>query len=234
MSRAGPTEALARWLDGQGVPEYFAADLRRLADACSAERNLPASVTNLALCFTYANRGLADEARYYGGKALEAGLTRPQAAEAVMAAILSRGFGMVESSLWLIEAAPDSDWPLTGGSPKMSVGQIRDYFEETFGSVPPGLDLLAQESPAAFSAYHGLRSNVLKDGALPRAHKELLLLIVNAVERYDLGMRVHMAGALENGASREDVLEAMRVAILGGGLVAWLEAANVFGEVGAE
>ena len=217
-----PISLLRKW----DAPAHLVDEVERLRDSALDASCVPSAVIHLGLALAYSNRGRDDEAARHGKSALAAGLTRPQAIEGLMAGVLSRGVGMLSANIWIAKEAPEGDWhdrSLVEGMDKQS---ILDYFRANFGEIPRWLDMLSNASPPTVEAYYSLRSGVLRDGALSRKHKELLLVIVNAVERYEVGMKVHMQGALGAGASREEVLEAMRAAIVAGGLVAWLAAAG--------
>jgi alkylhydroperoxidase/carboxymuconolactone decarboxylase family protein YurZ len=106
--------------------------------------------------------------------------------------------------------------------------EILAYFKQIFGSVPSFVQLLAEKQPDLLDVYYKGRNELLKDDVLPRKYKELLLVGLNAAERYHFGMESHGKGALASGATHEELLEAMTTSILGGGIPAWAEAAAVY------
>jgi alkylhydroperoxidase/carboxymuconolactone decarboxylase family protein YurZ len=217
-----PVSLLRMW----DVPRHLIDDFERLRDSALNASLVPMSIIHLGLAFAYSNRGMNDAAVLHGNSALKAGLTRPQAVEGILAGVLSRGMGMLSANIWIAKEAPAGDWPDRAPTEDMDTEAILAYFSSHFGEVPGWLDMLSSTSPPTLDAYFNLRSPVLQDGALLRKHKELLFVIVNAVERYEVAMRIHMQGAIDAGASREELLEAMRAAIVGGGLVAWVAAAE--------
>lgn len=212
------------------LPETYRSRLDALVEATLAPGRLPERVKHLAIALAYTNKGCDEAARRHGQAALDAGLVRPEAVEALAAAVLSRGTWMLEANRWLIEAAPEAPWDLVG-KPPTPASEIRDYFAGTFGSVPAWLDTLATTAPRTLEAYHALRAEALRDAALPRVHKELLLVVINAAERYDFGMTTHMRGALDAGASADEINEAVNAAIAPGGMVAWIAGAEAAEEV---
>ncbi|MBW3664300.1 MAG: carboxymuconolactone decarboxylase family protein [Actinobacteria bacterium] len=225
------TEETLTRLEEHGTPDRLVQMARALEGSAQDTASLPPKVIQLGLALAYANRGRDDEARRHGEAALAAGLTRPEAIEALLAGVLSRGMGVLHVNAWIVEAAAEGDWTPLPDAEAMDTAAILEYFAGNFGEVPAWLEMLADASPPTLEAYYSLRSDILRDGALPRKHKELLLVVLNAVERYDVGMQVHMKGALAAGATEAELAEAMRAAIVGGGLVAWLAAASTAGPV---
>ena len=188
-------------LASAGAPPALGAMRRALVDAALDLRHLPAKIAHLALSMTYQNKGAVEEARRHGELALQAGLTKPEVAEAMLAGVLSRGDGVVSGNQWLLDTAPDAPWADPRGGEPMTTEQILDYFAGNFGDVPSWLRSLAAASGPTLEAYHAMRSESLRDAVLPRRHKELILVVINSSERYQFGMEVHMRGAVDAGWS---------------------------------
>jgi alkylhydroperoxidase/carboxymuconolactone decarboxylase family protein YurZ len=192
---------------------------------------LPPRVRNLGLTLAFTNKGSNARAHRHGRLALSQGLTRQEAVEGIMAGVVARGLGMLTDMLWLVDEAPD------GGSrhePEVELADteaILEYMTQAFGAAPSWSILLAETSPRVLEAYYQLRATVFRDAALPRRYKELLVVILNATERFEVGLEAHMRGAIAAGASRSEVLDAAVTSIASGGIVAWLAAAGVAGRV---
>jgi alkylhydroperoxidase/carboxymuconolactone decarboxylase family protein YurZ len=230
LDSARPAEAGA--LRALGLPEADAADLAKLAQAVLGEGMLPARVKLVSAAFAAGNRGDVAESDWYMRRALGAGLTRAELMEALGAAVLSRGLGMLWRAVpWLAEA-PGSAPPAAPAETTSSVA-IVEYFLKTFGTVPDWLGTIAELGPTVLEGYYGLRSRTFRDGALPRKHKELLLVGLNSAERYHLGLEVHLKGAFEAGASLPEAAEAVLVGVPLGGMVSWLEAAPILNRIAA-
>jgi alkylhydroperoxidase/carboxymuconolactone decarboxylase family protein YurZ len=195
---------------------------------------LPGKVRDLGLAMAYSNRGLAARSHEHGTLAISGGLNQAEAIEGILAGVLARGFGMFWDNLWIAEHAAETDSGDAAPVESKDTSGILEYMRETFGSVPPWGEMLAATSPPTFEAYYQLRAAIMRDGALPRRYKELLLVIINCTERFDVGMDAHMKGALAAGASRAEILDAARTSIASGGIVAWLAASEVAGRVLAE
>lgn len=50
---------------------------------------------------------------------------------------------------------------------------------------------------------------------------------LTAASLYREGMKIHMNRALQAGASKDEILEALLVSIMGGGIVSWTEGTTV-------
>jgi len=212
------------------LPPAYDTAVRALEQSALDGNGIPAKVKHLGIALAYSDKGRDAEAASHGRLALAHGLTRPEVLEGLMAGVLSRGVSMVSSNSWLVGEAPDGPLDIAAAPPVAS-DEILRYFDDNFGTVPDWLSMLATSSPGTLEAYYRARAEVLRDGALRRRDKELLLVIINCTERYDIGMTVHMRGALEAGALEDDVLEAARAAIVPGGMVAWLAGADAARQV---
>jgi alkylhydroperoxidase/carboxymuconolactone decarboxylase family protein YurZ len=212
------------------LAEELSDGVEALVAASLEGQRLPLRIKYLALAFAFSNKGRDEDSRKWGRQAIAEGITTAELAEALCAGVLSRGVGIDSANSWLLAEAEPAD-PQIAGQPAPNANEIVAYFDRTFGGVPGWLDLLVETSPPTLETYYGLRAEILRDGVLPRRDKELILVVMNAAERYDVGMRVHMGGALDAGAEPADLLEAVRAAIPAGGMVAWLSGADVYAEV---
>ncbi len=78
--------------------------------------------------------------------------------------------------------------------------------------------------PALTASATGLRDLVFAEGKLPRRTKELIYLGMCCAIRFPDGIRIHAQRALEHGASREEVYEAVALSVVGAGIPAYREA----------
>jgi len=71
--------------------------------------------------------------------------------------------------------------------------------------------LMAKRDPDYVEHLHDVVSHVLmRRDALPRKFKEIILMCLNAQERYEFGFRVHARSALKYGANEEEIFEALQ------------------------
>lgn len=76
---------------------------------------------------------------------------------------------------------------------------------------------LSGELPATMRAFTGLHKRAIADGALDRKTKELIALGMALSINCGGCVVYHVKQALESGASREEILEAVGVAVMMGG-----------------
>ena len=76
---------------------------------------------------------------------------------------------------------------------------------------------LGSKLPAALSAFSGLHKEALKDGALSRKHKELTALGIAICSHCEGCIAYHVHDALKAGASEEELIETIGVAVMMGG-----------------
>ena len=197
---------------------------------------LSAKVKLLALFLVATVRGNEAEAERAMRASLRAGLTRPELVDGLLAGVLSRGITVLWRGIPWLADAPAGD----GAAVEAPAGADRTaeerlaYFARVYGELPQWVADLADSAPDFFRAYHDLRAEVLADGPLPRREKELLLVSINAVERYEFGLLHHLRGAFAGGGTWDQAVEAILVGVAAGGMPAWLEAAPVLRRVAGE
>src|SRR5207237_6673059 len=95
-----------RALDAAAIGGAWRRGFDRLADLALESEALDPTVREVGLALTFAGRGMSREARRHGQRALDLGLTRPQAVEALVTGLLHGGYGIFWECAWMIEAAP--------------------------------------------------------------------------------------------------------------------------------
>ena len=97
----------------------------------------------------------------------------------------------------------------------------KDAFEKTsLGAENKAYDVIARLDPEYFEKLKGLYVDATfgRDGALPRKTKDLIMVGITCALRAPRGVRIHSERALTLGASPREVLEAMEVAAIPGGM----------------
>lgn len=79
------------------------------------------------------------------------------------------------------------------------------------------MNLLGKSAPGVMSGFAKLHSASVADGALSPKVKELMALAIGINVRCDGCLSYHVHDALQAGASREEILETIGVAIMMGG-----------------
>jgi AhpD family alkylhydroperoxidase len=96
-------------------------------------------------------------------------------------------------------------------------------------------DLLAEQDDF-FAEFGRLDDEVYADGAIPKRYKELVGIAISVVSSCEECVRYHVQGALDAGATTEQIVEAIRLGVIGGGSVTYPTAryaVSVLEELGA-
>jgi AhpD family alkylhydroperoxidase len=79
-----------------------------------------------------------------------------------------------------------------------------------------------QSGIGTFREFEQMEGAVLRDGALSQKSKELMALAISITQKCLPCIEYHVSAALERGATREEILETVAVALaLGGGVAMW-------------
>lgn len=100
--------------------------------------------------------------------------------------------------------------------------QYPEYHSQLQGLV----GRLAKELPEPMAGFTSLHRSAIADGALTTKVKELIALSIAISVRCDGCISYHVHDALEAGATREEIVEAIGVAVLMGGGPAMLYGAE--------
>ena len=97
----------------------------------------------------------------------------------------------------------------------------KDAFEKTsLGAQNKAYDLIAQMDPEYFDKLKGIYVDGTfgREGALPRKTKELIMVGICCALNRPRGVKLHSERALTLGAAPREVLEAVEVATIPGGM----------------
>src|SRR4026208_1403776 len=110
----------------------------------------------------------------------------------------------------------------------MTNDENRDAFKRaSLGVKNPAYELIADLDPDYFEKLKGIYVDGTfgREGALSRKEKELIMVGICCALRVQRGVRIHIDRALTLGASPRQVLEAIEVAAIPGGMPGlWLGA----------
>lgn len=90
------------------------------------------------------------------------------------------------------------------------MGEAQEILNELRGPVRG----LRSSQPDAWSGFAALHGAAMADGALPRRVKELIALVIAVTRGCDGCIASHAKAAARNGASRQEVAEALSVALV--------------------
>ena len=99
--------------------------------------------------------------------------------------------------------------------------EAKEAFKKVgLGSENNAYDIIAKLDPEYFEKLKGLYVDGTfgREGALPRKTKELIMVGITCALRAARGVRIHSERALKLGATPKEVLEAMEVAAIPGGM----------------
>ena len=99
--------------------------------------------------------------------------------------------------------------------------ESKDAFEKTaLGAQNKAYDIIAKLDPEYFEKLKGLYVDGTfgRDGALPRKTKELIMVGICCALNRPRGVKLHSERALTLGAAPREVLEAVEVAAIPGGM----------------
>lgn len=89
--------------------------------------------------------------------------------------------------------------------------------KKTLQDFNEGMGKLARAIPKVIKGFHEMHGAVVNDGALSAKEKELISVGIAVSARCHYCITLHINKALELGATREEIAEAIGVAILMGG-----------------
>ena len=97
----------------------------------------------------------------------------------------------------------------------------KEAFEKaSLGTENKAYNLIAELDPEYFEKLKGIYVDATfgREGALPRKTKELIMVGITCALRAQRGVRIHSERALKLGATPREVLEAVQVAAIPGGM----------------
>ena len=92
-----------------------------------------------------------------------------------------------------------------------------DDVEKTLKSYMKHFGALNRDIPETRNAFSDLLKTVHKDGALSAKLKEIICIVVSVITHCDPCMAYHTKQALTLGATREEIMEGLGIAIVMGG-----------------
>jgi AhpD family alkylhydroperoxidase len=90
-------------------------------------------------------------------------------------------------------------------------------YPEHLSHIQESMGTLGREIPETLGAFKGLHVAAAGDGVLTAEFKELMALAIAVTVRCDGCIAFHVHDALKAGATREEIVETLGVAILMGG-----------------
>ncbi|TQR21734.1 carboxymuconolactone decarboxylase family protein [Psychrobacillus vulpis] len=95
-----------------------------------------------------------------------------------------------------------------------------EYFKKVYDVVPGWVQKMHDYNPAMLDHYTALRGAAMADGVLSVKEKDILLVGMNSARHYARSMVYHTKGAIDGGATLEELAEYLLVAYNYGGEIA--------------
>jgi alkylhydroperoxidase/carboxymuconolactone decarboxylase family protein YurZ len=92
-------------------------------------------------------------------------------------------------------------------------------------------DRMSERDPGLAEKAIGLRDYVFQEGALSQGTKELIYVGICCAMRLPVAIRVHVERALEHGATRVQIYEAVALSVVAAGIPAYREAVTLLQDV---
>ena len=99
---------------------------------------------------------------------------------------------------------------------------------DTFNEERAALNNLMQQHDAFFSHFGNLDTHSYAEGAIPKKYKELTGLAISVLSRCDECILYHLQGCLKETASHQEVIEAIKLAVIAGGSLTYPSARLAF------
>lgn len=90
------------------------------------------------------------------------------------------------------------------------------------------LNKVMLESDDFFNQFGRLDDNVYSSGAIPKKYKELTGLAISVLTRCDECVLYHLQGCIKEKASKEEIIEAIKMGVIGGGSITYPTARFAF------
>lgn len=87
-----------------------------------------------------------------------------------------------------------------------------DYFKKVYDIVPGWVQKMHDYNPAMLDHYTALRGAAMAEGVLSVKEKDILLVGINAARHYARSMVYHTKGAIDGGATLEELAEYLLIA----------------------
>lgn len=91
------------------------------------------------------------------------------------------------------------------------------HYEDKMKGVYGFIEKLSKESPELVQGFMGMHHAAVKGGALSAKVKELMAIAISITSHCDGCIACHVKDALDAGATKEEIVETIGVAVLMGG-----------------
>ena len=210
----------------RAVSPESAAGYKLLLEVLDRNGALPAAEKALFIAAAAATQGQRNLARQALERAREHGLDGERARGAVSLILINRGEVACADFADAIERVFGPAPAMPAATFTATVEEALDYYRQHFGGeVPARQRLFAELGPSAFVGYFLVHRASLKRNVLPARTAELLLCTVVGASYQPSLLEIHMRSARREGATDEEVTEALLASIPVAGFTAWASGA---------
>jgi AhpD family alkylhydroperoxidase len=102
---------------------------------------------------------------------------------------------------------------------------------DDFNKTRKGLNELMCNADDFFNEFGKLDDSVYSEGAIPKRFKELTGLAISVLTRCEECVMYHIQGCLTENATKEQVIEAIKLGVIAGGSITYPTARFAFGQL---
>jgi len=99
---------------------------------------------------------------------------------------------------------------------------------ENFNKKRQRLNQLMVENDTFFADFGTLDDKAYKDGAIPKKYKELTGLSISILSKCEECILYHLQGCVREGANKQEIIEAIKMGVIGGGSITYPSARFAF------
>ena len=105
----------------------------------------------------------------------------------------------------------------------MADDELDRHWIDTMGELPKSVARLKEFNENYYAAYTDLRKACLEEQSdgLSLKHKELVLMVIDALNRHIPGAKRHVRAGLAAGLTMQELKDALKLIVLTGGILAW-------------
>lgn len=99
---------------------------------------------------------------------------------------------------------------------------------DEFNKTRTELNQLMASQDAFFSSFGALDDTAYSDGTIPKVYKELMGLALSISHRCSECITYHVQNSVKEGASKAQIIEAIKIGVIGGGSITYPSARDAF------
>ena len=99
---------------------------------------------------------------------------------------------------------------------------------EQFNQTRKALNKLMSDNDVFFEAFGELDDSVYSDSVIPKKYKELTGLSISILTRCEECILYHIQGCLAEKATKQEIIEAIKIGVIGGGSITYPSARFAF------